>query len=148
MKPISPTVRFWKKVSGDRNEHECWQWIGARTGSGYGNFVLSGIRGREQPIPAHRFSYILHRGPIPEGLHLDHLCRNRFCVNPAHLEPVTCGENLRRGMHPNMLAKLANTCTKGHEITGDNVIQERRKDVSLRFRCKLCARLREQRRKS
>lgn len=71
---------------------ECWDWQGAVHYTGYGQ-VDSRTYGTSM---AHRFIYELHRGPIPEGLTLDHLCRNTTCVNPAHLEPVTAAENTRR----------------------------------------------------
>lgn len=66
----------------------CWLWSGADNGVGYGKF-----RGRY----AHRISWEMHKGPIPDGMHIDHLCRVRCCVNPEHLEPVTNRENARRG---------------------------------------------------
>jgi hypothetical protein len=80
-------VRFWSKV--DQGE-DCWRWT-ACTSNGYGRFSV-----KRQPVLAHRFAYELLVGPIPEGLELDHLCRNRWCVNPDHLEPVTHDENVRR----------------------------------------------------
>lgn len=70
---------------------ECWEWQGTRRG-GYGRVK---ILGRLQE--AHRASYEYHIGPIPAGLVIDHLCRNRACINPKHLEPVTGLENIRRG---------------------------------------------------
>lgn len=69
----------------------CWRWTGAHVSKGYGSFWLDG-----KAQPAHRVVYELVKGKIPEGLHLDHLCRNRWCVNPEHLEPVTLQENNRR----------------------------------------------------
>lgn len=70
------------------DENGCWIWKGYVAKHGYG------YQGR---VPAHRAVYIEHRGVIPPGLDLDHLCRVRACVNPDHLEPVTRAENLRRG---------------------------------------------------
>lgn len=84
--------RFWEKVE---KTETCWNWTASLNGNGYGQFALETwplvLRG------AHRIAYLLVVGPIPEGLDLDHLCRNRRCVNPAHLEPVTRQVNLRRG---------------------------------------------------
>ncbi len=82
--------RFWSKV--DKTE-ECWNWNRGLTGKGYGAFSIT----RENsPYLAHRFSYEISGGDI-DGKFLDHLCKNRKCVNPDHLEIVTLGENVRRG---------------------------------------------------
>ncbi|MFH0981536.1 MAG: HNH endonuclease signature motif containing protein [Planctomycetota bacterium] len=86
--------RFWPKV--DKTD-SCWLWIGAMNLQGYGNFWI-GPTETEGYVGAHRFAYTHFVGPVPEGMDLDHLCRNRACVNPAHLEPVTRRVNLRRGI--------------------------------------------------
>ncbi len=85
----------------------CWEWTGTRQTNGYGAFGVDG-----QTLRAHRWAYEHFVGPIPVGLQIDHLCRNRACVNPDHLEPVTSGENTRRAMRTH--------CVNGHEFTPDN----------------------------
>ena len=77
---------FWSQVDRSGGAGACWPW-GGRTDVGYG---------RQGATFAHRIAFIYARGPIPEGLDLDHLCRFRLCCNPAHLEPVTRAENVRR----------------------------------------------------
>ncbi len=96
------------------NEQGCWLWPGWLC-HGYGEVS---IKGRKQR--AHRWAYELLVGPIPTGLHIDHLCRNRACVNPAHLEPVTNFENTLRGQHPIGVAKRRETCINGHPWTEEN----------------------------
>lgn len=80
---------FWSRV--DRSG-SCWKWTAAKNNDGYGYFSARGYSAR-----AHRWSFELANGPIPQGLVLDHLCRNRSCVRPDHLELVTVQENVVRG---------------------------------------------------
>jgi hypothetical protein len=83
--------RFWAKV--DRlGPEECWMWLASTNSKGYGKFGQGG-----KTRPAHRVAYELVKGPIPEGMVLDHLCQRRRCVNPSHLEPVTSHVNTERG---------------------------------------------------
>lgn len=94
------------------NGTPCWIWTGVTMKSGYGKVWFNG-RNRS----THRVVYELLVGPIPEGLQLDHLCRNRSCCNPQHLEPVTCRENVRRGItaEVNRQRQLSITyCVNGH----------------------------------
>lgn len=95
---------------------ECHEWGGATQGAppgvqGYGHISEGGRRGRI--LLAHRVAWEIENGPIPEGLQVDHLCRNRKCVNPAHLEIVTQRENGRRGLK----GELRTHCKHGHEYT-------------------------------
>jgi HNH endonuclease len=84
----------------------CWQWTGVVTAAGYGSFTLD-----DATYVAHRLVYTELRGPIPDGLDLDHLCNVKTCVNPDHLEPVTRAENLRR-------RNAARTrCKRDHDLT-------------------------------
>lgn len=89
---MTPEIRAFKSVAEDANG--CWIFLGARTKAGYG-MVGRGRRG-EGNVYVHRLMYEAFRGPIPDGLHLDHLCRVRECCNPDHLEAVTQAENNRR----------------------------------------------------
>ena len=97
--------RFWAKV---KKGTDCWEWTAAIVG-GYGYFRFNG-----RWVRAHRFAYELTYGAIPDGFEIDHQCRNRACVNPSHLEVVTCKTNILRGL--GVAAQLAKKthCTKGH----------------------------------
>ena len=108
----TPLERLLAKAEVPPSWSACWRWIGAGNPKGYGQIVRDG-RLRQ----AHRVAYELAIGPIPDGLVLDHLCRNRGCINPLHLEPVTSKENTHRGVGTNA-AKTH--CPRGHEYTETN----------------------------
>lgn len=89
----------------------CWITTYKPTPKGYVQ-----VHGVGVTLLAHRVMYEHLVGPIPIGLDLDHLCRVRHCVNPTHLEPVTNGENMRRGFHPSAVALRTNLCKHGHSL--------------------------------
>lgn len=102
--------RFVAKLAPGDN---CWLWTGHIDKQGYAR--LRGAGGRNAPVLyAHRFSYEFFVAPVPLGLTIDHLCRIRHCVNPAHLEPVTQRENMLRGESPGARAVRRGTCQQGH----------------------------------
>ena len=132
-KCVTHYMRDWARSEGPRNQYvkgsaierltahlshvagplrtACWISNYAKDAHGYASFGIDGRR-----VKTHRFMYEYHVGLIPEGFHLDHLCRMTGCCNPAHLEPVTPGENFRRGVSPNNIARLTNTCKRGHPL--------------------------------
>ena len=111
----------------------CWVWTGANNGVGYG---VVGRGGREGQTYVHRVMYEYHRGPIPDGLILDHLCRNRGCANPSHLEPVTHRENLRRGFGVTGINARKTVCAQGHPFDEANTYVY----ASGARSCRACAR--------
>ena len=124
-----PALRFWEKV--EVSAHGCWEWRAA-TRSGYGQFY-DGTRF----VPAHRFAYELMVGPIPAGKLIDHLCRNRACVRPDHIEPVTNRENIMRGIGRTARHYKQTRCWRGHEFTPENTYHR----VKGGRQCRECTRL-------
>lgn len=127
--------RFWSKV--DRSDSDgCWTWLDAPRKTGYGMFSAGADRGQ---VLAHRFSYEQASGPIGSEMVIDHLCRNRICVRPDHLEAVTNLENLRRGAGYAIRNGMRSCCVNGHEYTEDNTYR----DPGGGIRCRTCARIRD-----
>jgi len=130
-------IRFWEKVNKD-GPSGCWVWT-ASLNRGYGELGIM-TNGKPRNYKAHRLAWEWLRGPIPEGLVVDHLCRNRACVNPDHLELVTNEENIRRGMWQPVVNVTKTECIHGHELAGDNVYRPpSRPNVR---QCKTCMEIR------
>jgi hypothetical protein len=125
--PMTGEERFWSHVNKDgpmpepgtlayeRGLGQCWLWTDQTDSLGYGWFYLSYKR-----RPAHRFAYELLKGPIPDGLEPDHLCRVHACVNPSHLEPVTHRENVLRGEALSARRARQTHCKNGHPFDEEN----------------------------
>ena len=112
-RPLDERLMERVRVDGDG----CWMWLGHIDPAGYGRIKKPGSR---VPSYTHRVSYELHVGPIPPGLQIDHLCRNRACLNPAHLEVVTLVENVMRGFGLPARNARKTHCKHGHEFTEAN----------------------------
>ena len=127
-------ARFWSKVEiGGKDE--CWRWLASFDGRSYGQFCLR----HGKNVRAHRYAYEQIRGLIPPGLDIDHLCRNRWCVNPWHLEIVTRRTNLLRG--DTLAAGEADRthCPSGHPYDEENTYHYR----GLRY-CRACRKRHQQ----
>lgn len=135
MSPHSTTLeeRFWAKV---HKTPTCWNWTGA-SNRGYGYIGLGPGKGQDV---AHRVAYRLLVGPIPDGLTIDHLCRNRGCVNPDHMEPVTTKVNVLRGVGRTARQARQTHCKRGHPFDLFNTYYNNRGNRS----CKACGKLWDQ----
>lgn len=123
--PASIVDRFWSKVAEQKDG--CLTWQGQLSVGGYGVFnVRKPLR-----MYAHRFAYELLVGPIPDGLELDHLCRNRACANVLHLDPVTHAENRAR-------TPAKRNCPNGHEYTPGNIRTWVTRDGVINRACRQC----------
>lgn len=129
VRPRTTMARVWQKI---RRNGDCWEWTAAKS-NGYGILTVDKV-GRY----AHRFMYEQLVGTIPDGLQIDHLCRNRACCNPDHLEPVTPAENTRRAGGNGAITH----CPKGHPYDADNTYRWTDSKGYTRRHCRECNRRR------
>jgi hypothetical protein len=137
MKRKDPYERWVKFVQKAEEEDGCWLWTGNTNNGGYGIFWYDDRTGL-----AHRWSYEHHKGPLGR-LHVDHLCRNRLCVNPSHLEKVTARENLLRGETAAAANAAKTHCPQGHPYSEDNTYVDNRNSRS----CITCRKAADKRRR-
>ena len=127
----STIERFVEKIEVNP-ENGCWEWQGKLL-NGYGNFYI----GNGKAVPAHRIAYNYFKGIIPDGLEPDHLCRNRKCVNPDHLEAVTHKINCQRGdggLRTGVLQRAKTHCPSGHPYNKENTTWDKQGERT----CKIC----------
>ena len=124
--------RIWQRI--DKVDGGCWLWRGPRGQDGYAHVWVGGGSLTRTKVYLHRWVYEQEVGSIPEGLVLDHLCRVRHCVNPAHLEPVTMRVNILRGDAPPARNAKVRNCLHGHRLDGANLYLA----PSGRRRCRAC----------
>jgi hypothetical protein len=137
---LNPLDRFNMKWTPEPNTG-CSIWLGTDTKNGYGLFWVN-----NKFVYAHRYAYEQAKGTIPKNMCIDHLCRNRACVNPDHLEVVTFRENILRGISPAANHARQTHCLNGHELTGNNtkstVKPAIRGGETLTRECIICSRAR------
>jgi hypothetical protein len=134
-------VRFESKLLPGPGD--CWAWSGGHfKQTGYAMFSVRCADGKWRPTVAHRIAWRLYRGEFDLALDLDHLCRNRACVNPWHTEPVTRRVNTLRGDGPAAVAARMTECAQGHAFTEENTIVR----PNGKRECRTCARARDRER--
>ena len=138
-KPRTAAEKFHDKYAVDPDTG-CWNWTDVPGDHGYGTISEAPAPMQRRTLLAHRVSYELHKGPIPDGLVVDHMCNNRRCVNPDHLQAITHEANIKRSPAPHVQRWLTGRCIRGHDLTDPEVAYIR--PDNGRPMCRVCVRIR------
>lgn len=134
----------WSQIqAGIQNQaNGCWIWVGLKNPQGYGRVSRYARDSVKKNFSIHRVAYEAIKGPIQAGMVIDHLCRNKACCNPEHLEAVTSRENILRGVGASALNAKKTHCINGHEFSIQNTLV-RKNGSNLRRVCRQCRRIRD-----
>ena len=128
------TAIIERLLNRTKKTNKCWNWTGSLSTSGYGQ-ITGYVNNKKKNLISHRVVYEHYKGKIPRNYSIDHLCRNKLCQNPEHLEAVTQKENTLRGVSIVAINSYKTKCTNGHPYSGSNLLMDKKRNIRM---CKAC----------